>query len=123
MPLAVSISAQIMILPILIYYFKSISTISLFSNVILDLIISILMPLSLLCIFLNLTIPYLAYYYFKSLEFLAQQLISINQYFANLDFSNISTGSINLSFVLGYYLLIFALTIYYDYRVRKKLMK
>jgi competence protein ComEC len=105
--------AQLLVLPILIYYFGQISIISILANILIVPIIPLVMAWgSITSLFLNLSI------FTYPLVVIIQLVLSVNQYLANISWASINTPKISGFMVILIYI-IFALW-YFWYKNSKK---
>jgi len=105
--------AQLLVLPILIYYFGQISIISILANILIVPIIPLAMAWgSITSLFLNLSI------FTYPLVVIIQLVLSVNQYLANISWASINTPKISEFMVILIYI-IFAL-LYFWYKNSKK---
>lgn len=101
--LSISISAQIMILPITAYYFNSISLISVITNLIITPIVGILLILAFIVAILGLISINLAAIFSYPLYILNLFLITISNIFSSFQFSNILVPTPKIIEIIIYY--------------------
>lgn len=114
--LSVSISANILTLPIVYYNFKSISTVSLLGNLVVVPFIGIIIYLSIFSIILfNFNI-----YFYKILVFINRVIIDFIYFLldkiSNLTFSYIEFENTSFIYVLVYYIGVFTYMIYKEFK-------
>lgn len=112
---SISISAQILIIPLSIIFFNTISLTFLLSNLLISMIIGLIIILGFISVILSQDIL------FKILEILLNILLKTANIFSSISISHINVITPNLITVFLYYLIIFVFT-YLDL-VRKKVAK
>ncbi len=106
MPLSVTLSSQILIAPLLIHAFHGYSIVSLLSNIVIEVIVAVLMPLAILTMLLYFVIPFLSQFYFESLKFVIWLLLKTNNFFSEVPFAYIKIEFLEEEYVILYYLLL-----------------
>lgn len=116
--IAVSISAQIFILPCTILFFNTVSTTFLFSNLLVGFIIGTVIILGFITIIISIKFIYIGKYLALVLNILLEILIKISEFFSSIPFSKIivTTPSINSIFI--YYVCV--IFINYIYFIKNK---
>ena len=104
---SVTISANIIILPIMIYHFNSVSTVFVLSNILAGNLLGIIIIFSFLLIFLHCIFQFLLKPFFCILNILITILINIAHFCATLPYSNFFITTPNLFFLLVLYLFLF----------------
>ena len=112
--LAISFSAQILIIPIMIYVFNTISLSFFISNIFSSLLIGLVLILG----FLSIIISYIFYPISKSISyletFLIKLLIIISKQCSQIPLSNIKVVTPNIILIIIYYLIIVLIIYYYN---------
>jgi len=103
-PMAVSFSAQIFILPLLIYYFKRLPTLAVFSNLLIVPIASIIVMLLFLCLITGGFSFLLAQAIASCVSVFILVLIAISKLFASIFFSTVSLVMPSAALVLSYFI-------------------
>ena len=116
--LSVTISAQIIILPILIYTFNTISTYFIISNFLVSIIIEPLFIISIIFLFLLIFLKPLAYFFSIFIELGYNFLIEISN-IGNLPHSEIIVNRPYFIIVLIYTLIIITILFYYNLKQNK----
>lgn len=111
----ISISAQVLIFPLSIILFNTISLTFLFSNLLISTFIGLIITLG----FISVIIP--QELIFKILEILLNILLKIADIFSKISISHISVITLSLITIFSYYLIIFLFT--YLHLIRKKAVK
>lgn len=114
-----TISANIMIIPITMYHFNNISLTFVISNVLASLIIGLLMLFSFLTITISFIIYELAEFLSIFLNFLLNLFIQIAVFSSNLPFSRILVKTPNILYIVLYYLFIVFLISINKIRMKK----
>lgn len=103
----VTISANILLLPLIIYNFNSISTLFIFSNVIVSPIIIICVILSFILIIINLFPIKIGIFISKIYSILIKQITLLSEFFSSIKFFNILICTPNMHCMLIIYFSIF----------------
>lgn len=109
---SVSMATQILIFPLSIMFFNKISLTFLFSNILINAVIGIIITLGFIAIIVPIEIL------FKILEIFLKLLIEISNIFSNIPISHINIVTPNLITIISYYFIIFIIT--YLYLIRRK---
>lgn len=112
---SVSLSAQIVVFPLSILFFNKISLTFLFSNILISIFIGTIIILGFMSVLIPIDIL------FKMLEILLNILLKIANMFSKVPISHINVVTQNLSTILIYYILVFAIT--YIFLISKKQVK
>lgn len=112
---SVSLSAQILVFPLSILFFNKLSLTFIFSNILITIFIGAIIVLGFTLVIVPIDIL------FKILEALLEILLEIANMFSKVPISHINVVTPNLSTILIYYILIFAVT--YIFLVSKKQVK
>jgi len=107
--LAISLAAQLMVLPVIVTTFKTISIVGLFANILTLWTIPIIMVFSTLALVLGLVSQLLGQLIMLVPTILTSYIIYIVSYFAQLPFSVVYIENTNLMIWVGYYLFLFGL--------------
>lgn len=108
--LAVTCSAQLVLLPIMAHYFNNISLLSLITNILVVPISGIVTIMGFIIFFISkISFPF-AQILAKSLYVLAMFIIKVAEFFAKIPFSNIQIITPNIFEILIFYFIIFYLT-------------
>lgn len=102
----VSLSVQIMIWPLLAWHFNYVSLLSVFSNIIVFPIFSLLMFLLIPTIFLSYFIEPISWYLFSPIYFLSKILINLVEFISSFSSLYINLENISLYFIILYYFLL-----------------
>ena len=113
-----TISANIIIIPITMYHFNTISLTFIISNVLASLIIGLLMLISFITILISYIIYPLAQFLSIFLNILLELFIQIASITSKLPFSKILVPTLRIEFIILYYF--FIATIVYIYKIKIK---
>ncbi|MDD2627739.1 MAG: DNA internalization-related competence protein ComEC/Rec2 [Clostridia bacterium] len=119
--IAITLSANIVILPISLYSFQTFSLIFILSNLIIGLISNLIMILSFVAVIINF-IPYLSKLLFHSLEMLTFILIETSEFLSSINYI-ISVKAPSILIIILYYMLIAILYIGIKKRNKNKLFR
>lgn len=118
--IVLTVSAQIFVVPIIIYYFHTFATVSIITNI----LVLPIIPITMLCVFLLIVFSYICMpiailcgwtaYFFLTYE------ITVIEFFASLSWSSVSVDAVKWWWVIGYYLVLFLIVYYSHYRYEKK---
>ncbi len=113
--ISISISVQIITTPIIIYNFNQVSLIAPITNLLVLFLLPVIISLSILAIFLNFLLPFLAELVYLLLDFLLSYILLVSNFFSswNISFLRVESWSILSSFI--YYLFVF-----YFFKNKKK---
>lgn len=103
----VTVSANILLLPLIIYNFNSISALFIFSNIIVSPIIIICVILSFILIIINLFPIKIGIFISKIYSILIEQIIVLSKFFSSIKFFNILICTPNVYYMVIIYFFIF----------------
>lgn len=119
--LAISLSAQIAILPATVFCFNTISLTFLFSNLFVSFLIGGIIFLGFAVIIIPHAMLFLAEFSYIFLRILLRMLLAISQFFSQIPFSKITVVTPNFFFILLYYFLVLSINYVIMLRNKKKL--
>ncbi len=117
---SITISANILTWPILLYHFKIFSIVSFIANLLVIPVIGILMSFILISLLTSFIYLKAAYILSKITILLAEYIFLIVKYLATLRFSYIQVKTVNLKFLLLYYILILLYMIFRERKLTKE---
>ncbi|MBQ8380073.1 MAG: ComEC/Rec2 family competence protein [Clostridia bacterium] len=106
--ISLTLSAQVLIIPFQVYYFQSISLISILSNVVISIFFNILM-LFIFMLFILFFIPVISSGLIQICNVLTNLVIYVANVLSSINYFNIQIPKINISIFITYYLIIIIL--------------
>lgn len=105
----VTISAQVLTMPLIVYYFGRMSLVSPLVNILVLPALPFIMVLGMVAILLALVVPSVSSILFWPAWVLIEYLIRVVEFFSNYQASALDINNVNSSLVVGFYLIVFML--------------
>ncbi|MEO0084000.1 MAG: ComEC/Rec2 family competence protein [candidate division WOR-3 bacterium] len=119
LPLFVSVSAAIGVIPLLSYYFFEFPLFIVFSNLLIIPLVGLAMPLGFIVLFFNLIWPYLAQIFANTLWLLLKLIILISSKIADFSWQIVEIGRPPLVLILSFYLVVLIIRFWRNVKFRK----
>ena len=110
--LSVTLAAQIILVPVMWYFFNNISLISVITNLLVSPFTGIITVLGLIIYFLSLIYNPIAYFFSYSIYFLISTIIFISEICAKIPCGNIDISTPNILMIIEYYLIVYYIFAY-----------
>ena len=119
--IAVTLSAMLFTLPVVIYIYGYISTVSVITNLLISFAATSALTLAAVALFINAFLPFAAYPFFLAAGILAKYMNSVITFFGSMPFSTVTVGK--FSFYLSLFLLCGVIILLFACKNRRDMLR